>query len=97
MSENSDKTIRQLVKEWLELDRDEATRREIQNLSDKEDYDELEKRLRTRIAFGTAGLRSSMQAGFAHLNPLTIIQASQGLASYLLASVPQTTPPPNSA
>lgn len=94
MSENSDKTIRQLVKEWLELDRDEATRREIQNLSDKEDYDELEKRLRTRIAFGTAGLRSSMQAGFAHLNPLTIIQASQGLASYLLASVPQTTPPP---
>ncbi|KAK6357114.1 Phosphoglucomutase-3 [Orbilia javanica] len=92
MSDNSDKTIQQLVKEWLELDQNEATRQEIQNLSDKEDYDELERRLRTRIAFGTAGLRSSMQAGFAHLNPLTIIQASQGLASYLLTSVPQTTP-----
>ncbi|KAF3201781.1 Phosphoglucomutase-3 [Orbilia oligospora] len=93
MSENADKTIQQLVKEWLELDQNEATRQEIKDLSDKKDYDELEKRLRTRIAFGTAGLRSSMQAGFAHLNPLTIIQASQGLASYLLASIPQTVPP----
>ncbi|KAF3130354.1 Phosphoglucomutase-3 [Orbilia oligospora] len=93
MSENADKTIQQLVKEWLELDQNEATRQEIKDLSDKKDYDELEKRLRTRIAFGTAGLRSSMQAGFAHLNPLTIIQASQGLASYLLASIPQTATP----
>ncbi|TGJ71204.1 Phosphoglucomutase-3 [Orbilia oligospora] len=93
MSENADKTIQQLVKEWLELDQNEATREEIKDLSDKKDYDELEKRLRTRIAFGTAGLRSSMQAGFAHLNPLTIIQASQGLASYLLASIPQTATP----
>ncbi|KAF3184684.1 Phosphoglucomutase-3 [Orbilia oligospora] len=93
MSENADKTIQQLVKEWLELDQNEATREEIRDLSDKKDYDELEKRLRTRIAFGTAGLRSSMQAGFAHLNPLTIIQASQGLASYLLASIPQTATP----
>ncbi|KAK6363209.1 Phosphoglucomutase-3 [Orbilia blumenaviensis] len=86
MPENTDKTIQELVKEWLELDQNEATRKEIQDLSDNEDYNELEKRLRHRIAFGTAGLRSSMQAGFAHLNPLTIIQASQGLASYVISS-----------
>lgn len=44
------------------------------------------------IAFGTAGLRSRMQAGFSRLNSLTIIQASQGLAAYLLASLPTTAP-----
>ncbi|KAK6533605.1 Phosphoglucomutase-3 [Orbilia ellipsospora] len=79
----SDKTIEQLVDEWLELDQYEPTRKEIQDLVTKGNKDELEKRLRNRIAFGTAGLRSSMQSGFAHLNPLTIIQASQGLASYI--------------
>ncbi|KAI9820839.1 MAG: Phosphoglucomutase-3 [Thelocarpon impressellum] len=40
------------------------------------------------IAFGTAGLRARMEAGFSRLNSLTIIQASQGLASYLDATVP---------
>ena len=37
------------------------------------------------IDFGTAGLRARMEAGFSRMNCLTIIQASQGLAEYLLA------------
>ncbi|KAF3902665.1 Phosphoglucomutase-2 [Arthrobotrys entomopaga] len=78
----SDKTIEQLY---------EPTRKEIQDLVAKGDNDELERRLRNRIAFGTAGLRSSMQSGFAHLNPLTIIQASQGLASYISTTTTTTT------
>lgn len=36
-----------------------------------------------RIAFGTAGLRAEMRAGFAYMNLLTVAQASQGLWSYL--------------
>ncbi len=36
-----------------------------------------------RIAFGTAGLRAEMKAGFAHMNLLTVTQATQGLAVYL--------------
>lgn len=42
----------------------------------------------TGIGFGTAGLRARMQAGFARLNSLTIIQTSQGLAEHLLLTCP---------
>ncbi|KAF2088430.1 phosphoglucomutase-2 [Saccharata proteae CBS 121410] len=76
--------IEVLAEEWLRLDKDARTRDEIYRLLVHGEKAELEKRLRTRIAFGTAGLRASMQAGFSRLNSLTIIQASQGLAAYLL-------------
>jgi len=78
------KDIKELAKEWLELDQDKSTTDEIYHLLQQGDTNELEKRLRNRIAFGTAGLRGPMQAGFACMNSLTIIQASQGLAAYLL-------------
>jgi phosphoglucomutase len=78
------KDIKELAREWLELDEDKSTTDEIYRLFQQGNTDELERRLRTRIAFGTAGLRGPMQAGFACMNSLTIIQASQGLAAYLL-------------
>lgn len=78
------KDIKELAEEWLRLDEDKSTTDEIYKLLVHGDYDELEKRLRTRIAFGTAGLRGPMKAGFACMNSLTVIQASQGLAAYLL-------------
>jgi phosphoglucomutase len=78
------KDIKELAEEWLQLDQDPATTDEIYKLLVKGDTAELEKRLRNRIAFGTAGLRGRMQAGFACMNSLTVIQASQGLAAYLL-------------
>ncbi|ORY07529.1 hypothetical protein BCR34DRAFT_489346 [Clohesyomyces aquaticus] len=78
------KDIKELAQEWLRLDENKSTADEIYKLLVHGDYDELEKRLRTRIAFGTAGLRGPMKAGFACMNSLTVIQASQGLAAYLL-------------
>ena len=78
------KDIKELAEEWLRLDEDKSTTDEIYKLLVHGDTNELEKRLRTRIAFGTAGLRGPMQAGFACMNSLTVIQASQGLAAYLL-------------
>ena len=72
-----------LAKRWLYLDHDDNTRRKIEHLLRTKNDDELEKRLRKRIAFGTAGLRGSMKAGFAHMNSLTVLQASQGLAQYI--------------
>ncbi|KAK6435737.1 hypothetical protein LTR95_008077 [Oleoguttula sp. CCFEE 5521] len=77
-----------LAEHWLALDRDEATRNEISDLLEGKDHDALESRLRNRISFGTAGLRASMKAGFAHMNSLTVLQASHGLADYLLATEP---------
>lgn len=76
--------IKELAEEWLRLDEDRSTTDEIYKLLVHGNRDELERRLRTRIAFGTAGLRGPMQAGFACMNSLTVIQASQGLAAYLL-------------
>ncbi|KAI9787709.1 MAG: Phosphoglucomutase-3 [Geoglossum umbratile] len=80
--------VHELAVEWLRLDKDHTTRGEIQRLIDANDEDELEGRLRDRIAFGTAGLRARMEAGFSRMNSLTVIQASQGLATYVLGNVP---------
>ncbi|KAK4539328.1 hypothetical protein LTR36_000790 [Oleoguttula mirabilis] len=76
--------IGDLARKWLQQDHDQVTRKEIQDFLASNDEVELEKRLRKRIAFGTAGLRSSMKAGFAHMNALTVLQTSQGLATYVL-------------
>ncbi|KAF1979795.1 hypothetical protein BU23DRAFT_548993 [Bimuria novae-zelandiae CBS 107.79] len=76
--------LKELAEEWLRLDKDKFTRDEIYRALVQGDAAELERRLRPRIAFGTAGLRGPMQAGFACMNSLTVIQASQGLAAYLL-------------
>jgi phosphoglucomutase len=80
----------ELAEQWLQLDKDETTREEINQLLTQQNQAELELRLRTRIAFGTAGLRAKMEAGFSRMNSLTVIQASQGLAAYLLEHVPDT-------
>jgi len=39
------------------------------------------------MEFGTAGLRAAMGAGYARMNDLTVIQASQGLATYMLSTL----------
>ncbi|EIN07648.1 hypothetical protein PUNSTDRAFT_88245 [Punctularia strigosozonata HHB-11173 SS5] len=76
-----------MIREWLRLDQNSATRAEVQALLDRGDTVELEKRMRTRIEFGTAGLRGKMEAGWARMNDLTVIQASQGLCAYVLKNV----------
>ena len=75
--------IETIAQRWLHLDRDDITRTEIRELIKANDVTKLEQRLRKRIAFGTAGLRSSMKAGFSHMNSVTVLQASQGLAQYI--------------
>ena len=92
----SSETLEDLVQKWLRWDKDLSTAAQIRSLwesardagsSQKSQSEaELEKRLRNRIQFGTAGLRGQMQAGFAFMNSLTVIQASQGLAQYIVSS-----------
>ena len=77
-------TVEALTREWLRLDKDEATRKEILELVKQDNVKELELVLASRLTFGTAGLRARMGAGFSRLNSLTIIQTSQGLAQYLI-------------
>ncbi|KAG0642870.1 hypothetical protein HOY80DRAFT_569312 [Tuber brumale] len=82
-------SIENLAEQWLAIDNSDRTRSEIRILLQEKDTQELEKRLRTRIEFGTAGLRARMEAGFSRMNDVTVIQASQGLASYLNSECPQ--------
>ncbi|KAH9827565.1 putative phosphoribomutase [Teratosphaeria destructans] len=77
--------IRALAQAWLDKDKDAETRKEIEDLLTAQNDIELEKRLRYKISFGTAGLRSAMKAGSAHMNSVTVLQASQGLADYITA------------
>lgn len=76
--------IKRLCSNWLEIDINEKSKNEILDLLEKEDYATLDKKLSRRISFGTAGLRSSVEPGFAHMNDITVLQAAQGLIKYLL-------------
>lgn len=78
------KQLLKLAKDWLEVDVNPVTRADIQKLVDDENFKELDQRLSNRIVFGTAGLRARMEAGFSRINDVTILQASQGLAKYVL-------------
>lgn len=73
------------------MDRNPSNRREIEELHQRKDDQELTSRLCHRIKFGTAGLRAHMSAGFSRMNDVTVIQASQGLAAYLVKQLPNAT------
>ena len=47
--------VEELVGMWIRMDQNETTRREIVQLSEEFNSNELENRLRNRIQFGTAG------------------------------------------
>lgn len=71
---------------WFKYDKNPDTLKQIKELADKKDATKLRELLGNRIKFGTAGLRSDMQAGWSKMNSLTVLQASQGLAEYYLAT-----------
>ena len=90
-SESTDECSHELklkIDTWLEWDRNATTRKEIEDLVAKEDWKKLDKLLMSRLAFGTAGLRGVMQAGFNAMNDLVVIQTAQGLLQYVLKCFP---------
>ncbi|KAJ2889823.1 hypothetical protein IWW38_004476, partial [Coemansia aciculifera] len=78
--------ISYLAERWLSEDQDPETRGQIERLLAANDEATMEKLLRNRIEFGTAGLRARMEAGYSRMNRLTVITASQGLAAYVAQS-----------
>ncbi|KAJ2745848.1 hypothetical protein GGI20_001849 [Coemansia sp. BCRC 34301] len=79
--------IARLAERWLSEDKDPETRGQIERLLAASDEAAMEKLLRNRIEFGTAGLRARMEAGYSRLNRLTVISASQGLAAHVAQAV----------
>ncbi|EGU33747.1 phosphoglucomutase/phosphomannomutase alpha/beta/subunit [Vibrio ichthyoenteri ATCC 700023] len=69
--------------QWLALDPDPKTRDELQRLIAENQQQELEDRFRSRLEFGTAGLRGKVGCGPNRMNRLVIQQTASGLGHYL--------------
>lgn len=74
------------IRRYLQLERVDQNRQHVEKLVEANKIEELETIIGRRLNFGTAGLRGSMGPGFGQMNELVVIQTSQGLASYLIAS-----------
>jgi len=83
-------SVEELTQQWLKWDKDPETRAEVEGLVAKgaDGVEELKKIMCKRIAFGTAGLRGPMRAGFGCMNNLIVQQASQGLVCSVLELIP---------
>lgn len=81
---------------WLEQDPDPQTRTELRELLDAaaatdaaDAWRALHDRFRTRLAFGTAGLRGELGAGPNRMNRVLVAQTARGFAEYLLSREPE--------
>lgn len=84
---------------WLRQDPDPETRDELAGLitraagGDAAASADLDDRFRTRLAFGTAGLRGAIAAGPNRMNRVLVTQAAAGFAGYLLQRASAGTTP----
>lgn len=69
---------------WMRLDPSVESKEYIMGLFQREEWLILDQLLNNRLVFGTAGLRAPMGPGFAQMNTVTVLQASQGLAQYIM-------------
>ncbi|XP_030559956.1 glucose 1,6-bisphosphate synthase [Drosophila novamexicana] len=83
MTLSGDAELDDLIEKWVKWDRNPKTKKEILKLIEAKDWGTLKLRLLKRIAFGTAGLRAEMRAGFDSMNDLVVVQTAQGLCAYL--------------
>ncbi|KAL3120607.1 hypothetical protein niasHT_007899 [Heterodera trifolii] len=82
-----DPYLQELINKWLCWDKNATTRTEIERLVKENNVHELRLRMVGKLSFGTAGVRTHMEAGFARLNELTIIQLSHGMARHLASEM----------
>jgi len=74
---------------WMRQDPDPQTRDELAGLitraagGDAEALEDLDDRFRTRLQFGTAGLRGELGAGSNRMNRVLVAQAAAGFADHL--------------
>jgi len=76
------------AKIWTKAPFDQETQKEIQDLIDANEIDQLTDRFYKNLAFGTGGMRGIMGAGINRMNKYTYGKATQGLALYLKKCFP---------
>ena len=75
--------IREKAKAYLEREKNEYFRNDLEEVLKKEDWAELEDRFYKDLDFGTGGLRGVIGGGDNRLNTANIYKATQGLANYI--------------
>ena len=89
--ENNSQLIAQCeakAQQWLSPAFDEETRKQVQEMLDKEDKTDLVDAFYQNLEFGTGGLRGIMGAGTNRMNKYIVGMATQGFANYLLKAYP---------
>jgi phosphomannomutase len=76
--------LRDSVVAWIAGDPDGDDRATLQELLDRDDEAELERRFAAPLTFGTAGLRGPVMAGPAGMNRYTVRRATQGVIMWML-------------
>jgi phosphomannomutase len=76
--------LRARVVAWIAGDPDGDDRATLQDLLDRDDTAELERRFAAPLTFGTAGLRGPVMAGPAGMNRYTVRRATQGVIAWML-------------
>ena len=76
--------LRDSVVAWIAGDPDGDDRATLQDLLDRDDATELERRFAAPLTFGTAGLRGPVMAGPAGMNRYTVRRATQGVIAWML-------------
>ncbi len=71
------------VRRWVALDPDQHDRATLQALLGADNEAELERRFRSPLTFGTAGLRGPVMAGPAGMNRATVRRATLGVLAWL--------------
>jgi phosphomannomutase len=79
------KSSRENIRNWLESAVFLEYKKSIEDLIEKESWEELNDAFFEMIEFGTGGMRGRVGLGSARINRATIGLASQGLASYILS------------
>ena len=78
-----DAELRRLCDEYLAVERHPEFRKEILDLMDADDEEDIRDRFYTQLAFGTGGLRGVIGGGYNRVNPYMVRRATQGLANYI--------------
>jgi len=77
------------AKAYIEQEKNEGFRKEVEDLIAKENMGELEDRFYQNLEFGTGGLRGVIGGGTNRMNTLMVNKATQGLASYCIKALPE--------
>lgn len=82
-------TIKDKALQYIQLEKNDFFKNQVETLLKENNEEELNECFHKDLSFGTGGLRGIIGGGFNRMNPFTVRRATQGLANYIVQSVPK--------